>query len=1393
MSLSNACPGNRRGGRYLAATLLLATLLLCLAWPADLEAQTVIRSFDNSTAGAIPFTSTVVDTNPPVDCPAGPNLSRTFVVADDFAIDGVALGLRIDHTSRDDLVVVLESPIGTRITVLNDTSFDPDDNYDLLLSPDAEVTDPDDGDGDNTGEPFYHRDIDVDDLDAFNGTPAMGTWTLYLCDDTIGTDGTFQSARLILQETGLQTAACSGTVTYDWASNGDDLPFTTTTFSDVTLTEVSTSDIFGNALASSDFETETGTQGGHTGYYNMGFDVTAAVAPDINSDESSGLSATFSFSPPVRDLTFDLLDVDFITGSDTANGGFEDLVRILAVDALGNRLAYQTQDADGGTDPDLIGDLWDGDVTAGTGSSANNPRYFIAGPVAQISVEYFQGNFPNQPGNQFIGISDFVLCAYDFGDAPASYSTSLGAGARHVLSFRQLYLGTTAPDGEGDGQPVAAGADNNGANGDGGDEEGVAAFPSSSTLGGTYTVPVTVTNETGNGANLCGWFDSGQDGTFEADEAVCVTVPASGSNSACSDLGSTFSCSLAFTVPVADRANSGDFYFRFRVTSDSLTTSEPTGSKSDGEVEDYRVAISSLPVTLTSFRSQRRDGQVHFEWQTESETTHVGFYLYDPDGRRLHQRLIPSRSLESFAPQSYVATLPASKVEAVYLSEVDRRGREAWYGPFEVGSNHGRPSLAREIDWTAVRRELQADESKERRAQATLAALQIDQDGLYRFTHDQLLAAGIDLTGIASGELALWSERQGDQAIAVSGGPIFGDGSTVTFYGEAIADSLHTDTNVYFFGPNPRRTRRIERARGTPTTRSETTYRGRQEVDRNLQYSFASPTGDPWFEARLLARGEAVSQRFEIDLDNLVPGEEGELELVIWGVTDWPGDAPDHHLLASFNGYPILDHRFDGLAEQRFRIPLEASWLRDGVNQLDITVPGDTGFDFDLIHVDRYRVDYQRRLAARQDRLQFSSRGASFEVTGFTRGDLEVYARTGRGLVELVGGELGSGFSGHQVRFRGLGEGDGEYLVASSHGLRQPRIRALPTEPPVLQDAAANYLIITHPLFVDHLAPLVAARRARGLTPKVVMVDDIYRAYSGAVIDPEAIRSYLRELPSLRFVLLVGGDTYDYRDHLGIGSVSFVPSPYRATDRIVRFAPVDPLLGDLDDDGIPEIPVGRWPVRTVAELDLVLAKTLAFPAARRHALLVSDDEASGRYGGSANDMAERLPRSWQHQLVNLDHQPLDDARSALLTAFDEGPGLIAFVGHSGPTSWTFDGLFRASDVDHLGNHGQPSLVAQWGCWNTYHVSPRYDTLGHRLLLAGPQGAAAVVGAATLTEGSLETLMGPDFLARLLAPEATVGETMIAVKRELAVQRPEQADILLGWTLLGDPALLLPRP
>jgi hypothetical protein len=346
---------------------------------------------------------------------------------------------------------------------------------------------------------------------------------------------------------------------------------------------------------------------------------------------------------------------------------------------------------------------------------------------------------------------------------------------------------------------------------------------------------------------------------------------------------------------------------------------------------------------------------------------------------------------------------------------------------------------------------------------------------------------------------------------------------------------------------------------------------------------------------------------------------------------------------------------------------------------------------------------------------------------------------------------------------------------------------------------SADYVIISHPDFIGGLEPLARARAAQGYEVDIVNVEDIYTLYGHGIVDPTAIQAYVGDAITQMgtdYFLLVGGDSYDYLNYLGTNSRSFIPSLYVQTHNLVRHSPADPLLTDVDRDGIPDAAIGRLPVRDDAELASIVQKTLAYERKpyENSGLFVADVEDDVSYSEFSDQLLLHLPAGWQITRAYLDEMSVEVARKTLIDRINSGVALTTFFGHSGPTDWTFDRLFSANDAAQLHNTDKPTVVTQWGCWNTYYAAPNYNTLGHKFLLSGDRGAAAVLGASTLTQASSDLALGKLLTPKLAQSDMTIGRAVLEAKQELAAREGPFADVLAGWTILGDPALQVrPKP
>jgi len=359
----------------------------------------------------------------------------------------------------------------------------------------------------------------------------------------------------------------------------------------------------------------------------------------------------------------------------------------------------------------------------------------------------------------------------------------------------------------------------------------------------------------------------------------------------------------------------------------------------------------------------------------------------------------------------------------------------------------------------------------------------------------------------------------------------------------------------------------------------------------------------------------------------------------------------------------------------------------------------------------------------------------------------------------------------------------------------------------LLPPAGTNLLIISHPRFINAtLQRYVDERSAQGWHIYVADVEQIDEAYDSKMATPRAIQRYLEDAVAqgVSHVQLVGSAMYDYHNYLGTGAESFIPSIYVLTEGNVKYTPCDGCYA-LDTRRVPILAIGRWPVRTTAELETIVNKSLAWEANQRHlthsALLVADRTQGGlNFSAKMEAIAAQLSaagwssfyRVYMDNLIALANGDNIAAAAAaekdILQALSEDVSLSVYEGHATQTAWSQPQIFTADDIRRVSNLGRPVVVLGMSCFTTYVDTPSTMTLPYQWLFGGENGAVAVVGSSILSSYGENNVLF-DFLIGNMLGNMLVGQDLgSALRNAKQSMRDNWMDIIFSANLLGDVTL-----
>lgn len=335
-------------------------------------------------------------------------------------------------------------------------------------------------------------------------------------------------------------------------------------------------------------------------------------------------------------------------------------------------------------------------------------------------------------------------------------------------------------------------------------------------------------------------------------------------------------------------------------------------------------------------------------------------------------------------------------------------------------------------------------------------------------------------------------------------------------------------------------------------------------------------------------------------------------------------------------------------------------------------------------------------------------------------------------------------------------------------------------------------VMISHANFVESLGPLVALHRGEGRQVAVIDVDDLYDEFNFGEKSPYALKAFLLTAQAKwvlkpRFVLMVGDATYDPRNYLGAGDFDFVPT-YLVDTALLETAS-DDWFADFTGQGLPQMAIGRLPVRTAEEATTQVSKIVNYTRSgaapwKKQVLLVTDqNDGENNFEGNAAAVRTLLPPDLTVSQIFQDDPA---AKTALMNSVNgQGQAMVNYIGHGGETTWA-GGLFGAADADGLTNGSMVPFVVSMTCLNGYFQDV-YGTALAKALMAAPGGGALAVWASSgLTDSGSQAPMNQALIKALAGTRAmTLGEA--AAQAKSATGDP---DVRRTWILFGDPAIKL---
>ncbi len=571
----------------------------------------------------------------------------------------------------------------------------------------------------------------------------------------------------------------------------------------------------------------------------------------------------------------------------------------------------------------------------------------------------------------------------------------------------------------------------------------------------------------------------------------------------------------------------------------------------------------------------------------------------------------------------------------------------------------------------------------------------LQEEGIYKISGTDLIAAGIDLTNIKPDRIKIFNngglqlptalnEQRCDSlvenCILVSDGQ---DGSFdlqdfILFYGKSVNGwkynrdqhafshylNPYTRENVYWLcWQEPDSGKRIVQKSVTPATSVI-------EVNSFCDYVFIEDEYKNLLNSGTIWLGHYFNtttpkRTYQLDLPGILQSQEVTLNIKLAGIS-----GGEHLFKLYFNdsfiaqvpGFYSSSSEYLNISIKQFNITFQAS-LQERYNRLAVEyVPGS---DISLAYLDWVEFSAHRELKAKNDQLIFYSPDSAgfynYHLNSFTSNEIQVYDITNYHYVVLLN-ILSEGSGAIQFVDSINSDIPKKYLALTPQAYKSPTKIERDTASNCRDtDQAADFIIISYDDFYDAALALKSLREnCDSLSTVVVKISDVFDEFSWGLVDPTAIRDFIKyaydhwqKKPS--YVLLFGDGDYDYKNLISPSDpnwiLTFETSDLNELSSRVR----DDWYVCVDgNDNLLDLAIGRIPVKNPDEAFAVVRKIIDYVNSPEIGewcntiTMVADDEfeQGGKYDPidhipDTDRIAENLiPKNYNKNKIYLTEYPI---------------------------------------------------------------------------------------------------------------------------------------------------------